>query len=92
MEITSDDIELLCKINEERFYFDTLLNTDNILSLEDAEEKLKRIEKEKKAVEKAKISPNKKKEFNIFFEKGESIMRDKIEQFKKLPNEYREKF
>ena len=55
MEITSEDIELLCKINEERFYFDILLNTDNILSLEDAEEKLKRIEREEKEIEKAKI-------------------------------------
>lgn len=82
MEITSEDIELLCGINQEHFYFDILINTDNILSLKDAEEKLKRIEREEKAVENANISLNKKKEFKKFFKMGENILKDKIEKFK----------
>ena len=82
MEITSEDIELLCKFNKEKFYFDTLIDTDNILSLEDAEEKLERIEREEKEVENANISIKKRKEFGKFYKMSKNILNDKIEQFK----------
>ena len=82
-EITSEEIEILCRINMEYFYLGSLISSDKILTIEDAKKGLEYIGNGEKAVENAKISDEKKKEFYNYFKKAKRILRHNIEEFKK---------
>jgi len=82
MEITSEEIELLCKMKMQYFYLASLISSDNILTIKDAEDGLKNIERGEKAVEGANISEERKNEFRDYFKKGREILENDIKRFK----------
>ena len=83
MEISSKIIEEICEGGMEYLFLASLISSDNILTVEDAENGLKNIEKSEKAVKDANIPNKKKEEFNTFFEKARNILKGDIKRFKK---------
>ena len=71
----------------EYFYIVSLISSDNILTMEDAERGLKKIENGEKAVEGANISDEKKQEFYKYFKKCKKILKQDINRFKKEEKE-----
>ena len=84
--ITTDMIEMLVKNKLEYLYLASLISSDRILSVEDAENSLKLIDESEKAVGMANISEEKKKEFYEHFNKGREILLCDIGEFKKEKN------
>lgn len=80
----SEDIEKICELNLEYLYLGALISSDNILTIQDAEEGLKKIEDAEKAVDESSLSAKKKIELKGYFEKAKNILNGDIERFKKL--------
>lgn len=83
MEISSKIIEEICEGGMEYLFLVSLISSDNILTVEDAENGLKYIEESEKAVKNANIPNKKKEEFNTFFGKARNILKGDIKRFKK---------
>ena len=83
MEISSKIIEEICEGGMEYLFLASLISSDNILTVEDAENGLKNIEKSEKAVKDASIPNEKKEEFYTFLKKGKVILLGDIKRFKK---------
>lgn len=83
MEISSKIIEEICEGGTEYLFLVSLISSDNILTVEDAENGLKYIEESEKAVKGADIPNEKKEEFYTFLKKGKVILLGDIERFKK---------
>jgi len=80
----SEDVEKICELNLEYLYLGALISSDNILTIQDAEEGLKKIEDTEKAVDESSLSAKKKMELKGFLERGRNILNGDIERFKKL--------
>ena len=79
-----EDIEKICELNLEYLYLGSLISSDNIMTIQDAEEGLKKIEGTEKAVDESSLSAKKKMELKGFLERGRNILNGDIERFKKL--------
>ena len=82
MEITSKIIEEICTNGLEYLYLASLITSDNILSIEDAEKALEEVEKGENAVKESNLTNEKKEEFYTFFNKARNILNGDIEHFK----------
>ena len=82
MEMTSKIIEEICTNGLEYLYLASLITSDNILSIEDAEKALEEVEKGENAVKESNLTNEKKEEFYTFFNKARNILNGDIEHFK----------
>lgn len=82
MEMTSKIIEEICDNGLEYLYLASLITSDNILSIEDAEKALEEVEKGENAVKESNLTNEKKEEFYTFFKKARNILNGDIERFK----------
>lgn len=79
----SKGIELLCENQLEYLFLVSLISSDNILTLEDAENRLKNIDEAEAALKEANVPEKKKKEIEKYLAKGRRILKGDIEEFKK---------
>ena len=82
MEINGTDIEIICRNKMEHLFMASLISSDNILSIKDAEKSLGFIDDVEKAVEESNISNTKKDEFRNYIKKGKEILKTDIKRFK----------
>ena len=80
--MTSKIIEEICTNGLEYLYLASLITSDNILSIEDAEKALEEVEKGENAVKESNLTNEKKEEFYTFFKKARNILNGDIEHFK----------
>lgn len=80
--MTSKIIEEICDNGLEYLYLASLITSDNILSIEDAEKALEEVEKGENAVKESNLTNEKKEEFYTFFNKARNILNGDIERFK----------
>ena len=80
--MTSKIIEEICENGLEYLYLASLITSDNILSIEDAEKALEEVEKGENAVKESNLTNEKKEEFYTFFKKARNILNGDIERFK----------
>lgn len=80
--LRGSDIEIICKNKMEYLFMVSLISSDNIRTIKDAEESLKFISEVEEALKTAQISEDKKKEFEKYIEKGKNILQADIERFK----------
>ena len=80
--MTSKIIEEICTNGLEYLYLASLITSDNILSIEDAEKALEEVEKGENAVKESNLTNEKKEEFYTFFNKARNILNGDIEHFK----------
>lgn len=81
-KLRGSDIDLICRSGLEYMFLVSLISSDNIKTIEDAEKSLKFIDEVEDAVKNAPISDNKKAEFNEYITKGRGILNGDIERFK----------
>lgn len=82
MEINGTDIEIICRNKMEYMFLASLISSDNIRSVDDAEKSLDFISDIEKAVEDSKIPNTKKDEFRNYIKKGKDILKADIKRFK----------
>jgi len=80
--LRGSDIEIICKNKMEYLFMASLISSDNIRTIKDAEESLKFISEVEEALKTAQISEDKKKEFEKYIEKGKNILQTDVERFK----------
>ena len=80
--LRGSDIEIICKNKMEYLFMASLISSDNIRTIKDAEESLKFIGEVEEALKTAQISEDKKKEFEKYIEKGKNILQTDVEIFK----------
>ena len=73
-EITGNGLEYMFLVS--------MISSDNILTIEDAEKSLEEIENVEKALPFTSIPNNKKEEFEEYIKKGREILNADIERFK----------
>ena len=73
-EITGNGLEYMFLVS--------MISSDNILTIEDAEKSLEEIENVEKALPLTSIPNNKKEEFEEYIKKGRKILNADIERFK----------
>lgn len=83
MKITKEIIETICESKMEYIFLASLISSDNILTIEDAEKSLQEIDDAENAVKESNLSDEKKDEFRDFFRKGREILKSDIEIFEK---------
>ena len=83
MKLTGKDIDILCQYNFEHQFMVSLISSDNINSIKDAEKSLDFMNEVENALKTASISELKKMEFIKFINKGKEILNADIERFKK---------
>jgi CRISPR/Cas system-associated endonuclease Cas3-HD len=81
-KLKGSDIDLICRNNLEYMFMASLISSDNIRTIADAEKSLEFIDDVEKAVKEAPISNEKKAEFEKYIVKGRSILNGDIERFK----------
>jgi len=83
IKITGTDIDIICRNKEIKYMLlVSLISSDNILTIEDAEKSLSFISQIEKALDTASISDAEKDEIKKYLEKGKSILNADIERFK----------
>ena len=83
IKITGTDIDIICRNSETKYMFlASLISSDNILTIKDAEKSLSFISQIEKALDTASISDAEKDEIKKYLEKGKSILNADIERFK----------
>lgn len=83
IKITGTDIDIICRNKEIKYMLlVSLISSDNILTIEDAEKSLSFISQIEKALDTASISDAEKDEIKKYLEKGKSILSADIERFK----------
>lgn len=82
MEINGTDIEIICRNKMEYMFLASLISSDNVRSVDDAEKSLDFISDIEKAVEDSKIPNTKKDEFRNYIKKGKDILKADIKRFK----------
>lgn len=83
MKISKEIIETICESKMEYIFLASLISSDNILTIEDAEKSLQEIDDAENAVKESNLSDEKKDEFRDFFRKGREILKSDIEIFEK---------
>jgi hypothetical protein len=83
MKLTGKDIDIICQHNFEYQFMVSLISSDNINSIEDAEKSLDFLNEVENALKTASISESKKTEFIKYIKKGKEILNADIENFKK---------
>ncbi len=83
MKISKEIIETICESKMEYIFLASLISSDNILTIEDAEKSLQEIDDAENAVKESNLSDEKKDEFRDFFRKGREILKSDIEFFGK---------
>jgi hypothetical protein len=86
-KISKKGIEMLCEAKMEYLYLVSLISSDNILTIEDAEKNLGYIDEGEEAVKEANIPEEKKEEFYKYFASGRNILKQDIERFKEKEKE-----
>ena len=81
-KLRGSDIDLICRNKVEYMFMVSLISSDNIRTLNDAEKSLEFLDDVEKAVKEAPISKEKKEEFEKYIVKGRSILNGDIERFK----------
>ena len=81
-KIKGSDIDLICRNKVEYMFMASLISSDNIRTLEDAEKSLEFLDDVEKAVKESPISKEKKAEFEKYIVKSRSILNGDIERFK----------
>lgn len=82
MEINGTDIEIICRNKMEYMFLASLISSDNVRSVDDAEKSLDFISDIEKAVEDSKIPNTKKDEFRNYIKKSKDILKADIKRFK----------
>lgn len=77
------DIDIICQNKLEYLFLASLISSDNIRSIKDAERSLEFIGEVEKALDTASIGEPKKAEFREYIRKGREILHADIERFKK---------
>ena len=83
MKLTGKDIDIICQHNFEYQFMVSLISSDNINSIKDAEKSLDFINEVENALKTASISESKKMEFRKYIKQGREILNADIERFKK---------
>ena len=83
MRLTGKDIDIICHNNFEHQFMVSLISSDNVNSIKDAEKSLDFINEVENALKTASISESKKMEFSEYINKGKEILNAEIERFKK---------
>ena len=81
--MTGTDIDIICRNKVEYLFLVSLISSDNIRSVKDAERSLAYIDEVEEALEKASIGESKKMEFREYIKKGREILNADIERFNK---------
>lgn len=82
--ITGEDIDKICENRQVKYMFlVSLISSDNIRTIEDAEKSLSYIDSFEKALKDATISPEEKTEIESYLKRGKGILNNDIERFKK---------
>ena len=79
--MTGTDIDIICRNKVEYLFLVSLISSDNIRSVKDAERSLAYIDEVEEALEKASIGESKKMEFREYIKKGREILGADIERF-----------
>lgn len=80
--MTGTDIDLICKNKLEYLFLVSLISSDNIREIKDAERSLEYIDEVEEALKTASIPESKKMEFEEYIKKGRDILNADIERFK----------
>ena len=80
--MTGTDIDLICRNKIEYLFLVSLISSDNIKCVKDAERSLEYIDEVEEALKAASISESKKMEFREYIKKGRDILKADIERFK----------
>ena len=80
-KLKGSDIDLICRNKAEYMFMVSLISSDNIRTLEDAEKSLEFLDDVENAVKEAPISNEKKAVFEKYIVKGRSILNGDIERF-----------
>jgi len=75
------DIELICKYKLEYMFMVSLISSDNIRTIEEAEQSLDFIDEVEEAVKASNLTKEKKEEFENYITEGRSILKADIERF-----------
>jgi hypothetical protein len=81
--MTGTDIDLICRNKIEYIFLVSLISSDNIRSVKDAERSLAYIDEVEEALKTASIAESKKMEFREYIKKGREILHADIERFNK---------
>jgi len=79
--MTGTDIDLICRNKVEYLFLVSLISSDNIRNVKDAERSLAYIDEVEEALKSASIGESKKMEFREYIKKGREILHADIERF-----------
>ena len=79
--MTGTDIDLICRNKIEYIFLVSLISSDNIRDVKDAERSLAFIDEVEEALKTASIGESKKMEFREYIKKGREILHADIERF-----------
>ena len=79
--MTGTDIDLICRNKVEYLFLVSLISSDNIRNVKDAERSLAFIDEVEEALKSASIGESKKMEFREYIKKGREILHADIERF-----------
>ena len=80
--MTGTDIDLICRNKIEYLFLVSLISSDSIRDVKDAERSLEFIDEVEEALKTASIGESKKMEFREYIKKGREILHADIERFK----------
>ena len=83
MNISPEALEAICRSGLEYMLMVSIISSDNIITIKDAEEAIDTINSLEKAVEASAIDSEKKEWFNEKIKQGREILDGDIERFKK---------
>lgn len=79
--MTGTDIDIICRNKVEYLFLVSLISSDNIRNVKDAERSLAFIDEVEEALKTASIGESKKMEFREYIKKGREILHADIERF-----------
>lgn len=79
--MTGTDIDIICRNKVEYLFLVSLISSDNIRNVKDAERSLAYIDEVEEALKSASIGESKKMEFREYIKKGREILHADIERF-----------
>ena len=79
--MTGTDIDIICRNKVEYLFLVSLISSDNIRNVKDAERSLAFIDEVEEALKSASIGESKKMEFREYIKKGREILNADIERF-----------
>jgi hypothetical protein len=83
MNISPEALEAICRNGLEYMLMVSIISSDNIITIKDAEEAIDTINSLEKAVEASALDSEKKEWFNEKIKQGREILDGDIERFKK---------